>query len=96
MTETAPLDTRIARVHGRVQGVGYRAWTCETARSLGITGWVRNEADGSVSALVHGPAARVAEFLVFLESGPRGARVTNVTTEPRQPPDSMSGFRIIW
>ncbi len=44
-----------ARVTGRVQGVWFRGWTEAEARRLGLAGWVKNEADGSVTALIAGP-----------------------------------------
>ena len=44
----------LVRIRGRVQGVSFRVWTKMEAEKLGLTGWVRNEADGSVAALVAG------------------------------------------
>jgi acylphosphatase len=84
----------LARVTGRVQGVSFRAWARQEALALGLAGWVRNEPDGSVRALLVGPAAEVARMLEALRQGPRGASVSDVTTEPAAPGDHPSGFRI--
>ncbi|MBM7404957.1 MULTISPECIES: acylphosphatase [Sphingomonas] len=65
-------------ITGRVQGVSYRAWMIEQAESLGITGWVRNRADGSVEAVVSGPAEQVDALVARTHRGPPGARVTAV------------------
>lgn len=84
------------RVHvtGQVQGVSFRAWTQSHARSLGLEGWVKNEADGSVSALIGGPPAKVSEMVEAFHIGPRWAAVTSVETEPADPNDVPPGFRI--
>ncbi|MCW5770534.1 MAG: acylphosphatase [Rhodospirillaceae bacterium] len=66
------------RIEGRVQGVGYRAWTVGEARRRGLRGWVRNRADGSVEALFSGAAEAVAEMLSACRIGPPAARVTAV------------------
>jgi acylphosphatase len=73
-------ETRIVcvRVTGRVQGVGFRAWTRRQAERRGLAGWVRNERDGSVAALIAGPSEAVAQMLDLLADGPPGARVTDV------------------
>lgn len=60
---------------GRVQGVGFRAWTERTARSLGLSGWVRNARDGSVEAVFAGPADVVDEMIARCRRGPDHARV---------------------
>ncbi len=66
------------RIEGRVQGVGYRAWTEHTARALGLTGWVRNRRDGSVEAVFQGPPDDVAEILQQCERGPLDSGVSRV------------------
>jgi acylphosphatase len=63
------------RVSGRVQGVGYRAWAIETARRLGLRGWVRNRADGSVELLATGSDQAVAAMIEAARAGPRAAQV---------------------
>jgi acylphosphatase len=65
-------------VGGRVQGVGYRAWTEVSALERGIEGWVRNRRDGSVEALFAGPDDIVAAMIEACRRGPPGARVESV------------------
>ncbi|QVL54563.1 MAG: acylphosphatase [Cyanobium sp. M30B3] len=81
-----PGETRLASpserwqliVRGRVQGVGYRAACCSRARELGLGGWVRNRADGSVEVQAEGPASDLAELRLWCERGPAVAQVTGV------------------
>jgi acylphosphatase len=76
-------------IHGVVQGVGYRAWMCATARRLGVNGWVRNRADGTVEALVGGAEQAVSEILRLCREGPPAARVSEIliadVSEPPPP-----------
>lgn len=69
-------------ITGKVQGVGFRDWTVRSARRLGLNGWVRNRTDGSVEALVAGPAGDVELLLASVRRGPPNARVDSVTIEP--------------
>lgn len=71
-----------ARVTGRVQGVWFRGWTKREAQRLGLRGWVRNAPDGSVEALLAGPAAQVSAMVAALHRGPEFARVSAVKTAP--------------
>jgi acylphosphatase len=70
------------RIHGLVQGVGYRWNLVQAARRLGVTGWVRNRHDGSVEAMVAGPQAALDDLLAWTRRGPPGARVDQVDVEP--------------
>jgi acylphosphatase len=65
-------------IRGRVQGVSYRWWTVGEATRRGLQGWVRNRRDGSVEALVSGPAAAVDEMVAACRQGPAAARVTGI------------------
>jgi acylphosphatase len=65
------------RVSGRVQGVGFRYSTQREAKRRGITGWVRNEYDGSVQVECEGEEADVKQFVGWLKKGPPGAHVTH-------------------
>lgn len=96
MSEKAPISDRItirARVTGRVQGVAFRAWTQGQARALGLDGWVMNRPDGSVLAVISGPAETVARLVELLDHGPPAARVASVETE-RMDETPPTGFRI--
>jgi acylphosphatase len=62
-------------IRGRVQGIGYRAWTEVTALERGVEGWVRNRHDGSVEALFSGSEDEVAAMIAECRRGPPGARV---------------------
>ena len=69
-------------IRGRVQGVGYRAWTEYTARDHGLEGWVRNRRDGSVEAVFAGPSEAVDAMVAACRRGPPGARVDAVDELP--------------
>lgn len=89
----AELARRV-RITGRVQGVGFRAWAAHRAEDLGISGWIRNEEDGSVSALIAGQAADVGRMIGELRSGPRMALVARVEEAPGEAPE-QSGFAVL-
>jgi acylphosphatase len=69
-------------VTGRVQGVSYRAWVQRRAAAGGLSGWVRNEPDGTVAAQIEGPQQAVDEMLTAMKSGPPLARVDRLTALP--------------
>ena len=69
------------RVTGRVQGVGFRWWTAEQARELGLAGFVRNDPDGAVSGLAEGEAEPLERFKSKLSEGPSQARVESLQWE---------------
>lgn len=70
-----------AFVSGRVQGVGYRDFTCRAARALGVSGYAHNLADGRVEVLACGSPESVDALLIRLHEGPRWSQVTQVTVE---------------
>lgn len=78
------MKTVQLRIRGRVQGVGYRAWAIEAASSLGLHGWVRNRADGSVEILATGAEEMLAALILECRRGPAGARVDQIATADAQ------------
>jgi acylphosphatase len=64
-------------VHGRVQGVGFRAACVVEARRIGVRGWVRNRRDGTVEAIAQGDATQLLAFCDWMRHGPPGAQVSS-------------------
>lgn len=88
---------RVARrflIGGRVQGVGFRYFARDTALREGVTGWVRNLADGRVEALVEGDNEAVTRVERALRSGPRGARVDTVLVDTEEASGVHATFAI--
>jgi len=77
------------RIRGRVQGVGYRASMAAEARRLGLRGWVRNRADGSVEAWACGDAGVLARLVQWAQRGPPLARVDRVDTTAAPADDAL-------
>jgi acylphosphatase len=69
------LKTRLVRVRGRVQGIGYREACIHRATELGVTGWVRNRTDSSVEAMLQGSPEEIANMCAWLSQGMSAARV---------------------
>jgi acylphosphatase len=80
-------------IHGRVQGVFFRAETRDRARSLGLDGWVRNTGDGSVEAVFEGDRDRIESMLVWCRRGPALAQVDSVDVD-WQTPTGERGFAV--
>jgi len=76
-------------IRGRVQGVGYRAWTEVTALERGIEGWVRNRRDGSVEAMFSGEEDDVAAMIAQCRRGPPGASV-EIIDQREATPDEIA------
>ncbi len=82
------------RVSGRVQGVGFRYWTADEARALGLVGYVRNLPDGGVEALFEGPAEIVQVMVEKMREGPALARVKNLVRDPAPEKSGYTEFFI--
>ena len=77
-------ETRMIKIHGKVQGVGYRFFATRIARRLGLKGYIQNLRDGSVEAAVEGGADAIAEWIEELREGPRYAEVSRIDQERRE------------
>ncbi len=86
--------TRQYLVSGRVQGVGFRWFTVDAATREGLSGWVRNRADGSVEVTAEGESDAVARFEAALWRGPSRARVEDVQVTEGEPLGAVDGFSI--
>lgn len=75
------MIARNIRISGEVQGVWFRDWTVETARALGVSGWVRNRRDGSVEVLAVGDDAAVERLIERLHEGSPPSRVERVVVQ---------------
>ena len=80
-------------VRGRVQGVWFRESCRRHAIELGLAGWVRNRADGTVEAEFEGAAADVAQAVAWCRVGPPAAEVTGIDVVPVEP-KTTSGFAV--
>ena len=81
-------------VRGRVQGVGFRWFVEREAHILGVAGWVRNNADGSVEVLAIGSGDQLLALRSRLRAGPRAARVDEVGELEVKPVPGLTTFRI--
>lgn len=81
-------------VRGRVQGVGFRAFVLRRATALGLRGWVRNEPDGTVTAVAEGSADQLQDLIEACRQGPRSARVTGLEVRWQPAQGLPAGFHI--
>jgi acylphosphatase len=88
------IQARRYIVRGRVQGVGFRWFVEREAHILGIAGWVRNNADGSVEVLAQGSRDQLSGLRSRLREGPRAARVDAVEESEVRASAGLTSFRI--
>ena len=82
------LGTRLVRVRGRVQGVGYRHACVQQARALGVTGWVRNRMDDSVEAMLQGTLRPLTQMCDWMRDDMPAALVEEIHVTEVEPPFS--------
>lgn len=83
-----------AEIFGKVQGVFFRASTKEQADNLGVTGYVRNRADGSVYLEAEGSKRQLKKLLAWCQKGPPAAQVERVKYQFDQPSNAYQEFKI--
>ena len=88
------MPVRRYRVTGRVQGVGFRYFVLREADALGIHGWVRNRADGTVEALARGTKEELDRLQDRLQEGPRWSRVVSVSVTEESDENVGQAFEI--
>jgi acylphosphatase len=87
-------ELRIIKIHGKVQGVGYRFFATRVARRLGLKGTIENIRDGYVEAIVEGEKSVIDEWLEELKEGPRYAEVTNIEQETKDYTGRLGDFDV--
>ncbi|MEW5816354.1 MAG: acylphosphatase [Spirochaetota bacterium] len=83
-----------AKIHGRVQGVGFRYAAQKQALRLGLTGWVRNDYDGTVEVMCEGEPLKLEQFYLWLKKGPPGSNVVQVERRTITPQKTFRTFTI--
>lgn len=83
-----------AIIHGRVQGVGFRAFVIENGLTLGAKGWARNKWDGTVEVVAEGDRQLLERFLIVLRRGPRMANVTQVDLDWQASTGEFNSFSV--
>lgn len=88
------METFEIDVYGKVQGVGYRWFVKKTATDLGISGWVKNNYDGSVKIVAQGDPLQIDTFTDFLRIGPPMARVSGISSAKIHWTEPFNEFQI--
>ncbi|MDA8351824.1 MAG: acylphosphatase [Firmicutes bacterium] len=81
-------------VHGHVQGVGFRQYTRLVALRMGVRGWVRNRADGTVEIDAQAPASKMERFVEAVRKGSPASTVDRLETQNQTPTNRFQDFRI--
>jgi acylphosphatase len=87
-------ELRLIRIHGKVQGVGYRFFATRVARRLGLKGSIQNQRDGTVEAIVEGDKKVIDEWIEELKEGPRYAEVTHIDQETKEFTGRLGDFDV--
>ncbi|AWI50850.1 acylphosphatase [Actinobacillus porcitonsillarum] len=89
------MQTKQFFVFGRVQGVGFRFFTLQEAKQIGVTGYVKNREDGSVAVVAQGSEAQIQQLRLWLSKGPRTSQVERVIEQNYQTNERFEQFVIL-
>jgi len=89
-----PKEQRVIRIHGKVQGVGYRFFATRVARRLGLKGTIQNNREGTVDAVVEGEKSAIDDWIEELKEGPRYAEVTKIDQERKDFTGRLGDFEV--
>lgn len=89
------MQTKQFFVFGRVQGVGFRFFTLQEAKQIGITGYVKNREDGSVAVVAQGSEVQIQQLRLWLSKGPRTSQVERVIEQNYQTNERFEQFVIL-
>ena len=89
------MQTKQFFVFGRVQGVGFRFFTLQEAKQIGVTGYVKNREDGSVAVVTQGSEAQIQQLRLWLSKGPRTSQVERVIEQNYQTNECFEQFVIL-
>ena len=87
-------EQRVIRIHGKVQGVGYRFFATRVARRLGLKGYIQNNRDATVDAVVEGEGNDIDQWIEDLKEGPRYAEVTKIDQETKDFTGRLGDFDV--
>lgn len=87
-------EQRHLRIHGKVQGVGYRFYATRVARRMGLKGWIQNNRDGTVEALVEGEKQNIDDWIEEIREGPRYAEVVRIEQETKDFSGKLPDFDV--
>jgi len=88
------LKASLVRVQGRVQRVGYRRFVLDSAQELGLSGYVRNEKDGSVTIFAQGEDAAMDKFIQMIKTPPPPAYVSSIEVKETKPKPALKYFTV--
>ncbi|WP_303820149.1 acylphosphatase [Actinobacillus minor] len=89
------MQTKQFFVFGRVQGVGFRFFTLQEAKQIGVTGYVKNREDGSVAVVAQGSEAQIQQLRLWLSKGPRTSQVERIIEQNYQTNERFEQFVIL-
>ena len=88
------MERAVLKIFGRVQGVFFRQSALEKAQTLGLSGWIKNAADGTVEAVVEGEKEKIEEFIEWCRQGSKFAKVQKVEVKWEEAAEGLKDFLI--